>query len=137
MSDKKNSTTGFLRKNIKKADIILLIILVCAGLAMTWFSTAASSGGRKAVVSVDGKVYGTYDLSKNRTVTVRQNGHKNKIVIKNGKVQMAYSTCRNQVCVEHSAISRTNQQIVCLPNRVMIRIEGKDSNEDIDAYSNP
>ena len=47
---------------------------------------------------------------------------------------MTYSDCRNQICVNDGSISQTNQSIVCLPNRVVIEITGKE--EKYDAISN-
>ena len=55
--------------------------------------------------------------------------------IKDGKVNMLFSTCKNQICVEHSEIDSTNESIVCLPNRVSIEITGKAGEDDIDAVS--
>lgn len=117
-------------KVIKKADIILFIILVSIGFLLSWLAYSAGRTGGEAVVTVDGKVYGVYNLNKNQTITVKQNNNTNKITIKNGQVQMTYSSCKNQVCVKEGAISKTNQSIVCLPNRVMVEIRGKDGKYD-------
>ncbi|OLR56387.1 hypothetical protein BHK98_10085 [Hornefia porci] len=120
-------------KVLTKADFLLLILLVAIGLALSWVSLSGSVRGQTAVVTVNGREYGRYSLSRDQSVTIRQNGHTNKFSIKNGHVQMTYSDCKNQLCVEHSSISRTNQSIVCLPNRVVIEIRGGDG---YDAVSN-
>lgn len=117
-------------KMIKKADIILFIILVAAGLSLSWISASASVIGEKAVVTVDGNVYGIYSLSENQTVTVEDGDHINKITINEGTVQMSYSTCKNQVCVKDGKISKTNESIVCLPNKVMVEITGGEGDYD-------
>lgn len=121
-------------KIIKKADIVLFVILVAVGLALSAWSFAAGDSGQKAVVTVDGKLYGTYSLAEDQTIEITQKNHLNKITIKNGAVQMSYSDCRNQVCVDDGRISRTNQSIVCLPNKVMVEITGKEA--DLDAVAN-
>ena len=46
-------------KIIKKADIVLIILLLIAGLASSFFLATGSARGTKAVVTVDGKVYAT------------------------------------------------------------------------------
>ncbi len=117
-------------KIITKADIILFIILILIGIGLSWFSIAGSVTGQKAVVTVAGKTYGTYSLSQNQTVTIKQNGHTNKFSIKNGYVQMTYSDCKNQICVNKGKINQTSQSIVCLPNKVVITIQGGDSKYD-------
>lgn len=121
-------------KIIKKADIALFVLLILIGLGLSWWSLASGTQGQKVVVTVDGKLYGTYSLVENQTVEIRQRGRLNKITIKDETVQMSYSDCRNQVCVKDGRISRTNQSIVCLPNKVMVEITGGE--EDFDAISN-
>lgn len=118
---------------IKKADIALFFVLVALGAGLSFLSLTGGAGG-KAVVTVDGKAYGTYSLAEDQVVTIDQNHHINKITIKDGTVQMTYSTCKNQVCVGDGKISKTNQSIVCLPNRVMVEISGGE--EGLDAIAN-
>ena len=119
---------------IKKADVILLIVLVLLGAGLSLLSASAGSAGQQVEVSVDGQPYGTYRLSEDQTIEISHDGHTNKITIKDDTVQMTYSDCRNQICVNDGSISQTNQSIVCLPNRVVIEITGKE--EKYDAISN-
>lgn len=119
---------------IKKADIVLFIFLVAMGLGLSWLSVSGSAQGQRAVVTVDGQLYGTYNLAEDQTIEIDQDGHINKITIKDAAVQMSYSDCKNQVCVKDGRISHTNQSIVCLPNKVMVEITGGE--EDYDAISN-
>ncbi len=121
-------------KMIYKADIVLFAVLVMLGLALSAWSFAAGGAGQKAVITVDGKPYGTYSLHENQTIEIKQNHHLNKITIKDGTVQMTYSDCHNQVCVKDGKVSMANQSIVCLPNKVMIEITGGEG--EIDAVSN-
>lgn len=121
-------------KIIKKADIVLFVILLLIGVCLSWLSAASGTQGQKAVITVDGKLYGTYRLEENQTIEIRQNGRLNKITIKDATVQMSYSDCKNQVCVKDGKISKTNQSIVCLPNKVMVEITGGE--EEFDAISN-
>ena len=115
---------------IKKADIVLFILILVFGLAVSWWSLTTNTGGDKASVTVDGELYGTYSLAQDQTIEVAQkDGHTNHITIKDGTVSMAYSTCKNQVCVNAGAISETRDSIVCLPNKVMIEIQGSAKNE--------
>ena len=110
---------------IKKADIVLFILILIFGLAVSWWSLTTNISGDKAIVTVDGDLYGTYSLLEDQTIEVVQaDGHTNYITIKDGTVSMAYSTCKNQVCVNAGAISETKDSIVCLPNKVMIEIQG-------------
>ena len=112
---------------IKKADIVLLIIILVVGIPLSVLSLTEGIGGDKVRISLDGEIYGVYPLGEDREIDVTEDGHTNHITIKVGQVSMSYSTCRNQVCVNTGAISQTKDAIVCLPNRVVVEIISSDS----------
>ena len=117
---------------IKKADIVLFILILAAGLAVSWWSLTTNTGGDKAIVTVDGQLYGTYLLHEDQTIEVVQDeDHINYITIKDGHVSMESSTCKNQVCVNTGAISETKDSIVCLPNKVMVEIKSEGGGTDV------
>mgnify|MGYP000075787277 FL=1 len=118
-------------KIIKKADIVLFVCLVLAGAVMSLAALTSGKEGANVVITVDGSVYGTYPLSEDREITVSRNGHMNKITIKDNTVQMSEADCSNRLCIKTGRISRTNEAIVCLPNRVMVKITGGDSDVDV------
>jgi hypothetical protein len=120
---------------IKKADIALFFIILILGLAVSFFSLRGNSDGNKVVVTVNGEIYGTYDLSKNQIIEISQNDHTNNITIKDGTVSMSYSDCKNQTCVNTGSISQTKDTIACLPNKVLIEIENTSQGGDIDVIS--
>lgn len=119
-----------MKQYIKKADIILLIVLVAVGLASTAYVAMSRSGGDIVIIERNGDMYGKYSLFEDKTITVEGKHSKNIITIKGGTVVMAESTCKNQVCVRHGAISSTGESIICLPNRVVVKIEGKGGGYD-------
>ena len=113
----------------RKADIVLFVVLIAISITLSVMSATWGKAGREAYVSVDGKVYGTYDLNKNQTVKIENGGHRNQITIEDGTVRMSCSDCKNQNCVKQGRISDTNQSIVCLPNRVMVEIRGEEDSK--------
>ena len=116
---------------IKKADVILFILIVAAGLVISFGPLAKEAGGTDVKVTLNGDTYGIYALSEDQTITVEADGHTNVIVIENGTVRMHSSTCKNQICVDHGAISLKGDSIVCLPNRVVVEIEGEGGEADV------
>ena len=120
---------------IKKADIVLLIIILVVGIPLSVLSLTEGIGGDKVRISLDGEIYGVYPLGEDREIDVTEDGHTNHITIKDGQVSMSYSTCLNQICVNTGAISETKDAIVCLPNRVVVEIissgEGKGGDADV------
>jgi len=115
---------------IKKADIVLFILILVFGLLVSCWSLTANTAGDRAAITVDGTLYGTYPLSEDQTIEVVQDeNHINYITIKDGLVSMEFSSCKNQVCVNTGAISHTMDSIVCLPNKVVVEIQGNGSAE--------
>lgn len=129
------TTWQFLRRSIRKADIVLFLILLLLGIALAAASLLGRSRGAEAVIRVNGEIYGSYPLSVSRTITIRRGSHRNVVRIRNGKVFMASASCHNQICVHHKPISETNQSIVCLPNRVSVEIRAAGKEGKIDVYS--
>ena len=122
-----------MKQFVKKADIILLIVLVVIGLASSVYIAASKSGGDTVIIEQNGKMYGKYSLYQDAEVdvvsvdSIHSDVH---VSIKDGHAKVTKSGCQNQVCVRHSAISSVGESIICLPNRVVVRIEGKGGGYD-------
>ena len=115
---------------IRKADIFLAVILIILGLIVSYVFASGNGSGDTVRITAGGELYASYPLSEDRTVEISNDDHINKITIKDGTVSMVYSDCANQDCVLHSAISRTSESIVCLPNKVVVEIQGESSGFD-------
>lgn len=120
---------------IKKADIVLAIFLLIAGIASTIFVAYGGAKGATVAISVDTVNYGTYDLSQNQIIDVEKNGHINKVEIKDGVARMIDADCPDKLCIKQGAIDKTNQSIVCLPNKVIVELKGANTSGP-DSYSN-
>ena len=116
---------------IKKADIILLILIIACGLIISFGPLKKAQGGTEVRISVDGELYGIYDLYEDQTIDINHNGHSNVIIIEDGKVRMGSSTCHNQICVKKGTITLSGDSIVCLPNKVTVEITGKGGDVDV------
>lgn len=107
---------------MKKNDWILAGVIVVTAAAILLFQfTRGDSGAGAAAVTVNGDTFGTYSLAEDQTVDI---GGTNRLIIRDGTAQMEWADCPDQVCVDHSAISREGESIICLPNQVVVSIEG-------------
>lgn len=87
-------------------------------------------------VYVSDTLYGQYRLKDNQTVEIHAGeGKKNLLVIENGSASVTEATCPDLLCVHQRAISQTGENIVCLPNKVVVRIDGGTAKTD--AVLNP
>lgn len=119
----------------KKSDIVLMVMIVIIGSLSGIYLSLGKTAGDEVEIKIDNRVYGTYRLDLDRTIVVKGSNGKNIVTIKNGSVKMSSASCKNQVCVHHSPISKVGESIICLPNKVIVKIKGS-SKGGIDAVSN-
>ena len=122
-----------MKKYIKKADIILLIVLVVIGLAATIYVSASKSGGDTVIIERQGKLFGKYSLYKDAEIDVMSGDSMTPelhVSIKDGYADVTSATCQNQICVRHAPINSVGESIVCLPGKTIVKIEGKGGGYD-------
>ena len=86
------------------------------------------------MITLDGDPYGTYDLFEEQEIEIVTDAGTNVVLIKNGRVQMKYSDCHNQICVEHVPISRSGETIICLSHKLVVEVRGG-KEADVDAIA--
>lgn len=110
-------------------------VLIFSAIAMFFFGSTAT--GSVAVITLDGEVIDTIDLSavtNPYSFTVyTDDGDYNIINVEKGKICVCEANCPDQVCVNKGYITNSASPIVCLPNKLIIAIEpdGDDSVADI------
>lgn len=127
-------STSHIIHDIRKGDVLLLLcfLALAAGIALfpLWSSASArvtdSSAQQNVTVRVAGDLYGDYPLAQDQELTIRTSYGSNTVVIKDSTVCVTHSDCSNQICVQHSTISKTGEMIVCLPHRLSIEITSND-----------
>ncbi len=62
------------------------------------------------------------------------NGISNIVEISNGEARMLSADCPDKICVNHKSISKQNDTIVCLPNKVLITVVSETEN-DVDGVA--
>ena len=107
-------------------DLILVGALLAAALlaffVMRALQEKATGSGACAVVTVDGEEVGRYPLNKSGTFPL--NGGSNILVVENGEAWVSEANCPDKVCMGMGKISRNGEFIACLPNLLIIVIEG-------------
>ena len=126
--------------SLKKNDFIIIATVLFLALILFLYTSSykSDSDTKFARISVDGKEYKLIELKEEQyeEIKIENNGFINIIIVENAAVRMEYSDCPDKICVRHKPISNINDTIVCLPNRVVIDIIGKSSEEiQFDAVS--
>lgn len=116
------------RLSFKKGDIaaIAFVLLLAAAVFLITLRTYAGADGRVASIYKDGELVREVDLDKlSSDETLEINGDYHCVVeMENGRIRVADSDCPGQSCVHTGWISNPGQTVICLPNRVEIRISG-------------
>ena len=121
----------------KKDKLLILLIVIAAGTVTLGSNMLGNKAGTYVRVMVDGELYGEYSLQENQTIEIRETTGYNRLVIDQNSVKMLEADCPDQYCVKHSAITGTNETIVCLPHKLTVEIvdDVTDRQVEIDALA--
>lgn len=115
----------------RRNDIILIAgLLAAAGIAFGAIQLSKSRGGY-AVVIQDGKEVASYPLNVDTSVTFDSPTGYNTLVIKDGKADVTEASCPDKLCVNQHSISYNGETIVCLPNKLVVKIVSE-AESDVD-----
>ena len=107
--------------NKKQSSVVLIVLLLLISVLTGLLFYSEWNRGDKVIITVNGKEYGAYPLSRNQTIDVRNGEYINVVKITDGKVDVVASNCENQICVNEYPISKDNPfVIVCLPHEMVI-----------------
>lgn len=128
-------------KKRKKDLIFIFSILIFAVFLLLIQRVYGNAQGEADLVkiTVDQKLYGTYDLNKNQTITIQNDLGINTIQIQNKDVWMEEADCPDGYCKEQGHISKNKQTIVCLPHKLVVEISDdseKSESDSVDIIAN-
>ncbi|MCQ2454592.1 MAG: NusG domain II-containing protein [Clostridia bacterium] len=104
---------------LKKGDIIVIIVAVCLFVFSVSLCFLLKKSGKQVRVYENNKLIFEGSLFSDTEIKLSHN----LVAIKNGKVYMKKSDCKNQICVKTGMIENSRECIVCLPNKVIIEVE--------------
>ena len=113
----------------KRNDFILFALILVMGAGVSLFNAALSQPGDTVVVTTGRDVQGVYALATDIEIMLEDGENRNVIVLADGMAKMTEANCANGDCLAARAIDKTGQSIVCLPNKVLINIEGAGDTE--------
>ena len=116
------------RKLFKKSDVIVISLIVL--IPLTFMLFFYSSKGEYVIIEKDGQVINTVyfkDISGKETFTVGSA----EIEITGKAARYINSGCPDKLCVTTGEIIYSEQSAVCLPEKVSIRISGKNNTDGV------
>ena len=105
---------------LRPMDILIIFLVAVAGIFLT--VRGLGQKGSRVLVNAAGVKY-EYSVSQNGTYTVAGELGPTTFEIKDGRVRITDSPCPNKTCISQG----WHNPLVCLPNKVMITVEGENS----------
>ncbi len=126
----KNQDSGS-RRIFKLSDIVIAAVILLVAVIMLINS---GSGGSYAAVYYNGEQVGSYPLYESGLYPLEEYGV--TLEVSDKKIRVSDSDCPDKVCVKTGFISSSKQTIVCLPNRISVRIINENNDDNIDIVLN-
>jgi hypothetical protein len=105
-------------------DIFLIAGLLLVAFLILGVIKYKAGGADTVVVQVDDEETLRVPLTENRRLSVDGPLGKTEIEIKDGRVRVVDSPCDGKTCIYNGWIHKPYQTIICMPNRVVIRLVG-------------
>ncbi len=124
---------------LKKGDMIIIIILAIA--VISWLginNMRESKDERQIVIETNANFYKSIPLEKGmkqQEIHIElENGKYIDILVDENGSYVKDVICPDKVCQKTGVVNKVGQSIVCLPNRVVVYVEGK-TESDVDDIS--
>ena len=105
---------------LRIGDMIIALVVISLGVMIWAFPLFGGENGGFVEIKHEDKVK-TLSLSVDASLSVGGCD----ILIEKAKVKVSDATCPDHVCIKTGEIHRAGQSIVCVPNKVSIKITGE------------
>ena len=108
---------------LKAGDfLIILAVLILVGFLFFRYFIGNASGD---LILVTGKyTQETYPLERDTIVEVQGPLGVTRVVIRGGEAWIEESPCREKICMKMGKVRRAGDQIICIPNGVVVERSG-------------
>ena len=116
---------------MKKKDFIVIFIVflfIVITFSINYFMNIKS--GENIEIYVNNELYKTYSINDNEEIKIKVKEGYNIVKIHDRGVEMIKASCPDKVCINSGFITKPSESIVCLPNKVHIKIKTYDENEN-------
>ncbi len=107
-----------------KTWILLLAALLILSAGASFLLLSPGEAAAFAEITSNGEIIKTVSLHMDQQFTIETSSGYNTITIKGGKIAVTEASCPDHYCMERGFCDR-GTQIVCLPNRLVIRFLGE------------
>ncbi len=120
-----------------KGDKILIVLVFVLALASLGFikRQALSNDSKYVSIQVNGKEIKKIIYDKSiigKTIAIETEYGYNLIEIGDEEVRVIEASCPDKIDVKQGYITNIGETIVCLPNRLVVEIKGREKNNHVD-----
>ncbi|MBR4991188.1 MAG: NusG domain II-containing protein [Oscillospiraceae bacterium] len=109
--------------------LLAAIMLVCAGFSIPLLIPDEDAAW--AEIISDGQVMQVVDLNTDREIHITtDDGGKNTVTVRDGTIGVTAANCPDHHCMDRGMCS-SGVQIVCLPNKLIIRFLGEQTVDSV------
>lgn len=107
---------------MNKNDILLIISLLIISFIIMFTMNLTTKKGTIATVYYDSKLVKEINLNKNAEYDVKGYNGNIHIIVKDNKIKVEEETSPLHLCSKQGFIQNSTDTIVCLPNKIVIKI---------------
>jgi hypothetical protein len=126
-----------MKKGDKITAIVIACIIVISSIGVFAYMNIVKGNHHIAEIKQDGKVIRTIDLDKIDTaeeIKITYKDGYNIIRIEKGRIRIVDADCPDKLCVKTGWITESGQSVICLPHKLIIKIQGGSKEIDENVY---
>ena len=115
---------------MRKKDFILIFVvslIIDGAFGVNYFVNTKNVDSIE--IYMDNKLYKTYDINDKEEIKIKSKEGYNIVKIHDKGVEIIEASCPDKVCIHQGFITKSSESIVCLPNKVHIKITTEDNHE--------
>lgn len=114
---------------MKKKDIFLIVgVLIIIGAFFVINGVIDKKKATSVEIYVDNKLYKKVNINDEQEFQIKDKDGYNLIKVHDHGVEMIEASCPDKVCVHTGFVDKPSKSIVCIPNKVSIKIVTNDKN---------
>lgn len=126
-----------MKKGDKITAVVIAGIVVISSIGVLAYMYLAKGGHHIAEIKQDGKVIRTIDLdsiASAEDIRVSYGNDYNVVRVEKGKIRIIDADCPDKLCVKTGWITEPGQSVICLPHKLIIKIQGGSKEIDENVY---